>query len=142
MANEIGRADPPKILPLRPPHPGVFHHKSLFLSYGVFDENYKICADAKFLIQLFFNKEPAVRIPKVITKMSLGGVSSRIGLTLIKENKMLLDELAIPYSKYKWYKIFLKSHFKVVLLRLLGAKRAHQFIDFVRKLQRKPTCKR
>jgi len=71
--------------------------------------------------------------------VSLGGVSSRIGLTMVKESKMILDELAIPYSKYKWYKNFIKTHFKVVLLRLLGAKRAYQFIDFLRKLQRRPT---
>jgi len=139
MPNEIGRMNPLEMLPIRPHHQGVFHHKSLFSSYGDFDEKYKICADAKLLILVAMNKEPAVRVPKVISKVSLGGVSSRIGLTMVKESKMILDELAIPYSKYKWYKNFIKTHFKVVLLRLLGAKRAYQFIDFLRKLQRRPT---
>jgi len=139
MPNEIGRANPSDLLPLRPPHPGVFHHKSLFFSYGDFDENYKISADAKFLILVTCNKEPAVRVPIVISKMTVGGVSSRIGLIAVNENRRIVEELALPYSKYSWINGCIKARLKFLFLKFLGTKRAYQLIDLVRKLQGKPT---
>jgi len=140
MPDEIGRTSVKDIRPILPCHSGIFHHKTLFPHYGYYDESYEICADAKFLILIAcINNEPVERIPIIISKMTLGGVSSRISSKAINENRRIVEELALPYSKYIWIKVCIKIYVKVLLLKFLGTKRAYHLIDFVRKLQGKPT---
>jgi|GEM_PF-652629 len=139
MPDEIGRTNFKGIRPILPCHTGIFHHKTLFSRYGYYDESYEICADAKFLILIACkNNEPAERIPIIISKMALGGISSRIGLIAVTEDRRIVEELALPYSKYSWIKGCIKARLKFLFLKLLGTKRAYQLIDFVRKLQGKP----
>lgn len=61
-----------------PPHPTVFIRRELFDVLGMYDDSYTIAGDYEFILRLF--KTPELRIhylPRVITRMTLGGTSNR-----------------------------------------------------------------
>ncbi|MFC1843561.1 glycosyltransferase family 2 protein [Thermodesulfobacteriota bacterium] len=58
------------------PHPGCFHHKKLFLQYGLFDEQFEIAGDYDLLLR-FAHDFPPVYLPNfMVAKMQIGGISS------------------------------------------------------------------
>lgn len=121
-----------------PCHSGIFHHSSLFIKYGYFDETYRICADAKLLISaLCIYKESALRIPKIIYKMTMGGVSSVIGLTAIKEGNRMMKEFQWPYPKFAIFITYSKIYLKILAKFFFGEKFAYYFVDFIRSIKGK-----
>jgi glycosyltransferase involved in cell wall biosynthesis len=57
-------------------HPGAWHHRSLFDTYGTFASEYRLAGDYEFLLRC----APSVRarfIPDSLVAMELGGVSNR-----------------------------------------------------------------
>lgn len=60
-----------------PPHPTVFIRSEIFKKHGLYDLKYKIAADYDYLIRLFNdNNLTTYYLPKVITKMRVGGISN------------------------------------------------------------------
>lgn len=67
---EIGR-------PALPPHPGIFHHRSLFAGHA-FDASYRIAGDAHFLLKHALRKKP-LYVPEVAVRTPVGGLSMNFG---------------------------------------------------------------
>lgn len=136
---DIGKNRPGEMRPLLPCHSGIFHHKNLFTRYGFFDESYRICADAKLLIKaLCMSKEPALHIPRVLYKMTMGGVSSAIGVQAFHEEYRLMNELNLSYSRWARFSMYVKVYIKQFIRSCFGEKISYQFVDFIRFLQGKP----
>lgn len=60
-----------------PPHPTFFIKKSVYKKHGLFNLNYSISADYDFMLRVLSDKSLKFGyLPKVITKMRLGGESN------------------------------------------------------------------
>jgi len=61
-----------------PPHPTLFLKKSVYKKHGYFNLNYKISSDYDFMLRIFKDTELSFEyLPKVITRMRVGGVSNK-----------------------------------------------------------------
>ncbi|MEX6383166.1 glycosyltransferase family 2 protein [Providencia hangzhouensis] len=70
-----------------PPHPTFFMKRSLYKKYGNFDLNFKISADYDSLLRyLWLHNISVSYLPKVVTKMRVGGESNRSFLKYIKKD--------------------------------------------------------
>lgn len=71
-----------------PPHPTLFLKREVYEKYGSFNLSYKISADYDFILRIFKNPELKLGyLPKVITKMRVGGASNRSLKNIIKKSK-------------------------------------------------------
>ena len=71
-----------------PPHPTLFLKKEVYEKYGLFDLSYKISADYDFMLRIF--KDTKLKfgyLPKVVTKMRVGGASNRSLNNIIRKSK-------------------------------------------------------
>ena len=71
-----------------PPHPTLFLKREVYEKHGLFDLSYRISADYDFLLRIF--KDPELKfgyLPKVITKMRVGGASNKSLKNIIKKSK-------------------------------------------------------
>jgi len=61
-----------------PPHPTLYLRKKVYEKHGFFDLNYKISSDYDFMTKIFMDNTFNFKyIPKVITKMRVGGISNK-----------------------------------------------------------------
>ena len=59
-------------------HVALFQRRDLFIKYGLFDENYKICADSAWFIPLFLDKKITKSyLKKPVARFRLDGISAR-----------------------------------------------------------------
>ena len=71
-----------------PPHPTLFLKKEVYQKHGLFDVSYRISADYDFMLRIFKDSELKLGyLPKVITKMRVGGASNRSLKNIIKKSK-------------------------------------------------------
>jgi glycosyltransferase involved in cell wall biosynthesis len=140
LPEEVGEKRSGNVRPILPCHSGIFHHKKLLQKFGPFDENYRVCADAKVLLSaLFFcEKKNVFHLPRVIYKMTIGGISSTEASIVARENIRVLDELGIPYSIYRAKLSIAKLSIKIAMLNMLGEKITYKIIDYVRTLHSCP----
>lgn len=125
--------------PRIPPHPAVFHHRDLFSNQPAFDESYKISADSKHMLYFICkNRLPIRYIPRIINKMTVGGISSSIGIQVVFEERRLLRELRIPIPLFASLWALCKTLLKGFVLKVMGEQTAYRMIDFVRGLKGKP----
>ena len=89
-------------------HQGMFHHRSLFELYGMFDESFNIAGDYELLIRVFKEGGNAIFINGfIVTGMQTGGVTSNC-VKLVKENARArknnqLRVITIPWLiSYAW----------------------------------------
>ena len=81
-----------------PPHPTLFLKKEVYKNHGLFDLSYKISADYDFMLRVFNDSELKFGyLPKVITRMRVGGASNRSLKTIIRKTKE--DYRAIKRNK-------------------------------------------
>ncbi len=64
------------LLPLLPPHPGSFHHRSLFRGALSFDTRYRYAGDTAFVVESVLRRDP-LYVPVLVDRMLTGGVSVR-----------------------------------------------------------------
>jgi glycosyltransferase involved in cell wall biosynthesis len=85
---EIGR-------PALPPHPGIFHHRSLFEGRA-FDAGYRIAGDAHFLLKHALKKRPLF-VPETVVRTPIGGLSMNFGsaLAVAREIERINAELGL-----------------------------------------------
>ena len=128
-----------ELRPQIPPHPAVFHHREVFSDRFVFDESYKISADSKLILHLICQKKvPAHYISRTINKMTVGGLSSAIGIRVFFEDRRLLRELQIPIPFFASLWALCKTLLKQCVQKVMGDQAAYRMIDFVRRLKGKP----
>ncbi len=71
-----------------PPHPTLFIKKACFVKYGAYDLNYHSAADYDLILRFIFkHKIKTAYLPKVITKMRVGGLSNHSFQHRLKANK-------------------------------------------------------
>jgi glycosyltransferase involved in cell wall biosynthesis len=95
-----------------PAHPTLFLKKEVYIKHGNFDLTYKISADYDFMLRVFKdNNLNFIYLPKVITKMRLGGESNRNLKNIIIKTKE--DYRAMTSNKIgNWRTLFLKNYTK------------------------------
>ncbi|MEY0383316.1 glycosyltransferase family 2 protein [Providencia rettgeri] len=92
-----------------PPHPTFFMKRSLYKKYGGFDLNFKISADYDSLLRyLWLNNISVSYLPRVVTKMRVGGESNRNFLNILKKTKE--DILVLKKNNIFWiYPLLMKN---------------------------------
>ncbi|WP_272673689.1 glycosyltransferase family 2 protein [Providencia sp. PROV169] len=92
-----------------PPHPTFFMKKELYKEHGAFDLNFKISADYDSLLRyLWLHNISVSYLPKVVTKMRIGGESNRSFLNILKKTKE--DILALQKNNIFWvYPLLMKN---------------------------------
>lgn len=71
-----------------PAHPTLILKKEVYLKHGVFDKSFKIAADYDFMLRIFKNSNLKFGyLPKLVTKMRVGGASNRSVKNMIKKSK-------------------------------------------------------
>ena len=95
------------------PHPTLFLRKEVYEKYGNFDLTYKIAADYDFMLRIL--KVDCLRfnyLPKVITKMRVGGASNKSIKNIFQKTK---EDYRVVCSNNigGWFVIFLKNISKV-----------------------------
>ena len=81
-----------------PPHPTLFLKKEVYEKYGLFDLSFNISADYDFMLRVLNDSELKFGyLPKVITKMRVGGTSNRSLENIIKKTRE--DYRAIKINK-------------------------------------------
>jgi len=71
-----------------PAHPTFFLNKTVYEKHGLFNLTYKIAADYDFMLRVL--KDNTLKfgyLPKVITKMRVGGASNRSLINIIQKTK-------------------------------------------------------
>ena len=91
-----------------PPHPTFFCRKSVYQRYGNFDLRYKIAADVELLFRfLEQNRVNAVYLPKVITRMRLGGTTNQSFSNMKVQNREILAFLDAHYGRVSRFVFFI-----------------------------------
>lgn len=119
-------------------HQAIFAKRSLWERFGLFDLNYKICADRDWLLRCFVGgKMTTSRIKYPIAVYSVGGESDRQKDLLREERKTLLEK---NLGKLRTEKALLR--FEKIFRNLLKKTHLHKtFLNFMEKrmLEKYPT---
>ena len=96
-----------------PPHPTFFMKRDLYIKHGMFDLDLKIAADYDSLLRyLWSNNVTASYLPKVVTKMRVGGASNRSLANIIEKTKE--DIQALKNNQLFWPSaLFIKNVSKI-----------------------------
>lgn len=96
-----------------PPHPTFFMKRDLYIKHGMFDLDLKIAADYDSLLRyLWSNNVTASYLPKVVTKMRVGGASNRSLKNIIEKTKE--DIQALKNNQLFWPSaLFIKNVSKI-----------------------------
>jgi glycosyltransferase involved in cell wall biosynthesis/phosphoglycolate phosphatase-like HAD superfamily hydrolase len=122
------------------PHPGCFHHRSLFSELGAFDESFFIASDYEFLLRVL-NKEDPLFLPDfIVTHMTFGGISSNPSSLL-----MMQHEVDRALKKHGVHPRGIKRRFNILTYniinlidRVAGRQAAAGCLDMIRLIQGKP----
>ncbi|EPK6164907.1 glycosyltransferase family 2 protein [Providencia stuartii] len=92
-----------------PPHPTFYMKRDLYINYGGFDLNFKISADYDSLLRyLWLNNISISYLPKVVTKMRIGGASNRSFYNILKKTQE--DIMALKKNNIPWpYPLIMKN---------------------------------
>jgi|TARA_B100000768_G_C11269219_1_gene372580 glycosyltransferase len=101
-----------------PPHPSLYLKREIYDKFGIFNLDYKISADYDFMLRVFKNTDNKFKyLPKVITKMRVGGASNRSLKNIIQKTRE--DYRAITSNNVGgWISILLKNLSKIKQFRI------------------------
>jgi len=101
-----------------PPHPSLYLKREIYDKFGIFNLDYKISADYDFMLRVFKNTDNKFKyLPKVITKMRVGGASNRSLKNIIQKTRE--DYRAITSNNIGgWLSILLKNLSKIKQFRI------------------------
>ena len=80
-------------------HQAVFAKRKLFSVVGMYDTNYRICADFDWLLRVFFSKARFIWTKEIYATYDGEGISARMELTRINEAREVALKYAILYHK-------------------------------------------
>jgi len=116
------------------PHPACFHHHSVFMQYGDFDEDFSIAVDYEFLLRVLRNEAAVFLHDFVVTNMTFGGLSTKI-TTLLTMQIESDTAMKIHGIKPKGYKracnVFIYQILGVVI-KYGGERMAAKILDTIR----------
>lgn len=112
-------------------HSPAYIRKSLFESYGMYDENLKICSDWKFYMQSIVLGQASVKyVPLLVTIFDMGGISETRKDILEDERKMLLQQM-VPQGILKDYE---RYHFPMSQYNRLKRYHLWGLVSFVERV--------
>jgi glycosyltransferase involved in cell wall biosynthesis len=97
-------------------HPGSFHSKNLFNTYGTFNVNFRICGDYELLLRPG-KKFITAYLPSITVRMAQGGISSN-ETAMFKEHYRAVTttgELNKPAAVYYFIVQVSRSYAKIIL---------------------------
>ncbi|WP_417212329.1 glycosyltransferase family 2 protein [Acinetobacter venetianus] len=96
-----------------PPHPTFFMRREIYNRCGMFDLGMKISADYDSLLRYLWGSQINVTyLPKVVTKMRVGGASNRSLKNIIEKTKE--DVKALKNNNISWpVALFMKNFSKI-----------------------------
>lgn len=119
-------------------HQGVFHHKTLFTQYGMFDESYRLAMDYELMFRYLINND-AIFVPDVIVSaMQSGGMSNTPSnaIKTLQEFARARRKNNVSQDSIEYYRAVIGAYVKLILAKLLGNKRAAQCIKFKKSIFR------
>jgi glycosyltransferase involved in cell wall biosynthesis len=117
-------------------HQGVFHHRSLFLERGCFNEEFRIAGDYELLLRELKSYDP-VFIPDVtVAAMQFGGMSSdgRLALETLREIKRARDMNGVTVIAPLWRWALVKAYARRILSCLFGQAWTKVMVNWYRRL--------
>jgi glycosyltransferase involved in cell wall biosynthesis len=104
-----------------PPHPTFFVRRKIYERHGDFDTQFKYAADFDLMLRfLCVHKITFVYIPKILTKMRIGGLSTMGFRRTIEINKEDLRAYKKHGLKTNWFAFHVKYLVKILYIRRLG----------------------
>lgn len=110
-------------------HPATFVPKSIYETYGVFDDSIRILADTDLIVRFVKKGVNFIYPEKVLTNMSDGGVSNEALMRACTDYKMILHKnnvkgLSFVKLYYPWcFKRFIKGYMPTSLLSFYRSKK-------------------
>lgn len=103
MGGEVENIDKGMVLN----HPGMIVPKEIYKQHGVYSDKYKIASDWDFLVRLSKSVK-FKKINRVLVNFRVGGLSSKGGLNLIRENfEIAQNNRKSAYNYYKLIKQYI-----------------------------------
>ena len=128
---EASRPQMYKSMPI--PHPATFHHRSLFVIHGQFNETFRIAGDYEFLLRELKDGK-AQFIPNVIVRnMTFGGMSTSWNhdITRLLENARARKLNSLPAYTWPWLKMFVRKFIRHMLFCIIGENRVKKILRFL-----------
>lgn len=122
------------------PHPGLMHHRSLFVEYGGFDTSFRIAGDYEWLLRALRGHD-ALFVPEItVAGMTLGGVSTTptASWAMLKEMRRATRKHVGAFPGFPWLLSLVRYGLRRVLWGALGESRARRMLDTGRKLCGQP----
>ena len=119
-------------------HQGVFHHKTLFTQYGMFDESYRLALDYELMLRYLKNND-AIFLPDIIVSaMQSGGMSNtpRNAIRGLREQARARRKNNISRDSIKYYRAVIGAYGKLILVKLIGNEWAARCIEFKKSVFR------
>jgi glycosyltransferase involved in cell wall biosynthesis len=102
-----------------PAHPTFYVRRSALERWGLFDQSFKLAADAEFMMRYLEKGEvKSVYIPNVLVRMRLGGATNQSWENIIKQNKeifLALQKNNIPFSFFGFWILKITSRIRQYL---------------------------
>ena len=104
------------------PHPGTFHHRSLFAEHGPFNESFRQAGDYDFLLREFKTHAPHYVADLIQAGYEEGGVTTRLSTALrgIRERRRALVDNGFSVSLVRAAWMYVEELGRVGLRRLFG----------------------
>lgn len=122
------------------PHPGTFHHISLFQDKGGFDPAYRISGDYELLLRELIEHD-ALFIPDLVTAgMTVNGLSStpQNMIRSLKEVRQAQKKNGIPFPGTVYALAYARAWIRDRLWNWVGEATARRLLDIGRRLMKKP----
>ena len=115
-------------------HQGMFHHRSLFELYGMFDESFKIAGDYELLIRVFKEGGNAIFVNGlIVTGMQVGGITSN-SVKLVKENARARQNNQLRVITIPWMISYVWAICYPLLNYMIGEKDVRSLVNFGKRL--------
>lgn len=117
-------------------HQGIFHHRTLFQEYGLFDESFQLCGDYDLLLRALKNSEALFLDDLIVAGVSIGGASSlpRNLRKMIQERGKALENNGIRSQSVVSKTVLCKMIVYEVLRNIFGTPFADQMSRIVKSL--------
>lgn len=119
-------------------HQGVFHHKTLFTEYGMFDESYRLALDYELMLRYLMNNDPIFVPDVVVSAMQSGGMSNTPSnaIRTLREFARARRKNNVSQDSIGYYRAVIGAYGKLILVKLLGKEWAARCIEFKKSIFR------
>ena len=120
---------------LMPPHPSSVIKKSIYLKYGLYNENLSIAADFDLFLRYFFiNKLKFKKINQTFVRMRAGGISGKNIFSNIKSTIEIYKSFSLNNINNYYFNILLRLPLKFHQLFFINQKKFNEQFKLFRIL--------